>query len=95
MANQRAAGQTFVGFWADESFFEKINAARGATPRSQWVRDVIGEELKRAGYAVSAVEKSAPDRAGKGGPKFSSKPAAARAKLLRQAAASVRKPGPK
>ena len=69
MANQRADGQTLVGFWADENFTAKIDAARTGVARSQWLRNVIAEHLRKNGYPVPISETSAPDRTGKGGPK--------------------------
>lgn len=68
MANQRAPGQTLVGFWAEEALTEKIDEARGGTPRSQWLRDAIAEFLIMQGFKITTREKSAPDRKGKGGP---------------------------
>ena len=60
-----------IGFWADEAFAAKVDAARkkeGASSRSQWVRAAIASKLIAAGYDVSVEEQSAPDRTGKGGP---------------------------
>jgi hypothetical protein len=68
MANIRGKDQTFVGFWCEDSFLEKIENSRGATPRSQYVRDAVAELLKTEGYIISEAEKSPPSRTGKGGP---------------------------
>jgi len=70
VANQRAEGQTFIGFWADRDLVAKIDEARGNNyPRSQFVRDSVAEYLRKRGYPVPDFQKSAPDRTGKGGPR--------------------------
>jgi hypothetical protein len=99
MANQRAAGQTMVGFWADEDFTAKIDAARGGVPRSQWLRDVIAEHLVQRGFRVTSEETRAPDRKGKGGPRkpvlVSSVVDVVAKEALKRASGAAQKRGPK
>lgn len=66
----RGNGQSFVGFWADEKFCEKLDEARGRRARSQFLRDALAEYLRRRGFKVEEGELLAPDRMGKGGPKI-------------------------
>ena len=58
-----------IGIWCGADFVEKIDAARGAISRSQFVRDALKELCGKNGVPVSEKSTLAPDRAGKGGPK--------------------------
>ena len=62
MANQRAADQVFIGIWVSATVAQKIELARGGTPRSQWLRDAIAELLREKGFPTSVEEVSAPSR---------------------------------
>ena len=62
MANQRASDQVFIGIWVKASIAKKIEIERGGTPRSQWVRDAIGDILRSRGHKITVEEISAPSR---------------------------------
>lgn len=62
MVNQRAEGQEFIGIWVTSTVAQKIELARGTTPRSQWLRDAIAELLRAKGFEVTIDEISAPSR---------------------------------
>ena len=62
MANQRAADQVFIGIWVSATVAQKIELARGGTPRSQWLRDAIAELLRVKGCETTVEEVSAPNR---------------------------------
>ena len=68
----------------------KLDAARGSTPKSQFVRDGVAAYLRKHGFQVENAVSSAPDRKGKGGPRPSSKLTPAEARLLKKGTASGR-----
>lgn len=67
MANKRASGQALLGFWADPELALRVDAARGHSSRSQFLRDALAEKLANLGIDVPRGMVVAPDRAGKGG----------------------------
>jgi len=95
----RAADQVFVGIWISDVLADKIEQARGSTPRSQFFRDAVAELLASKGFPVGD-EKNAPDRVKSKYPahrsqsvvmneKPSSKPAAGHKRLLKKVGESV------
>lgn len=70
MPNKRAKGQKGVLVVMRASFLEKIDAAlsqAGYNDRSSFIRDAVYEKLTGLGYPVNLEEKTAPNRAGRGG----------------------------
>lgn len=55
-----------IGFWADEEYVRKLDAARGSVPRSEFVRRKLAEFLRSQGVDIPDEVAGAPDRTGKG-----------------------------
>ena len=68
MPNKRSSGQKLIGFWADETYADAIDAARGSKPKSEFLRDAMAEYLSGK-VDMTHVKTTAPDRAGVGRPK--------------------------
>jgi hypothetical protein len=83
MANQRGENQVLIGFWAEQTFCDKIKKARGPVPMSRYLRIAVADYLRRHGYEVTETELENSDRAGKGG------------RPRRDPAAAYNKPAPK
>jgi hypothetical protein len=73
MPGQRSKGQTFVGCYLDAAFLRKIDACRGTSSRSQFLRDAVNEKLLAAFQNMEGIRVTAPDRVGKGGPSVTPK----------------------
>lgn len=63
MPNQRRAGQMFLGFQADKALVRAVDSARGRTARSVFIREALGEKLKRMKVVVDDKLIHPPDRA--------------------------------
>jgi len=60
----------FIGLWVHNGLVARINAVRGETGVSQFLRDAVADKLKaKTGEVVPREIVASPDRAGKGGPK--------------------------
>ena len=73
MPGQHSDNTKLLGFYADLALADKVDEARGSTVRSQFLREAVVEYMEKRGFPVPEELKNAPDRAGKGGPKASSK----------------------
>jgi Arc/MetJ-type ribon-helix-helix transcriptional regulator len=74
MPGQRSKGQRGIIVMMRESFIEEIDGSLlhcGYTDRSSFIRDAVYEKLERMGISIPLVEKTAPQRSGKGGRKKS------------------------
>jgi hypothetical protein len=91
MANQRGAGQTMLGFWADTDLVEKIDSIRpDGVSRSNWLRSVVAQYLRKKGIKVpDAFITNQPDRVGVGGPKPKRLPAGSLADQVISSKASL------
>jgi hypothetical protein len=65
MPNQRREGQMFVGFQADQELIEQMDAARGRTDRSLFIREAIADKLRKMNIHVPERLVYPPDRAKK------------------------------
>jgi hypothetical protein len=92
VANKRADGQIFVGFWANENFAAKIDSARAKVPKSQFVRDSVAHYLSsKYGIKVHEHETTSPDRTGKGGPRQKSNSGSSKKRIVNIATEASRK----
>lgn len=72
MPGQRAAGQKGVLLMMRQEFLEEIDkhlSRFGYSDRSSLIRDAVYEKLSAMGLQLPTEIKTAPSRAGKGGPK--------------------------
>lgn len=58
-----------IGVRVDDALLAEIDRLRGAMSRSEFVRRAAYDALKAAGSSLPGSIVSAPDRAGKGGPR--------------------------
>jgi len=58
-----------LGFYADRELIRLVDEERKGEARSKFMRDAVIEYMQRRGVHVPDEYRSAPDRAGKGGPR--------------------------
>ncbi len=72
-----SANRALITLRLDAPFLDALDRARGHLDRSTFIRDAIAAALTRRGVAFDERHIYAPSRAGKGGPKKRTAPAAA------------------
>ena len=70
MDETRTNTQKLLTLHVDEVMFEAVEQARGRVNRSQWIREAIAEKALREGVKLPEMAIYPPDRARKGGNKW-------------------------